>query len=227
MKRGITIAVDGLSSCGKSTFAKAIANELAYLYIDTGAMYRAVSLAFLRANYREPEKLSEDVVTRFLASHQIAFAMGSTSPQVTLDGEVLADQIRTPEINAIVSSVASIPAVRNAMVAQQRRLGVDGAVVMDGRDIGQTVFPNAELKIFMTARPEIRAQRRYDELRAKGMSVSYEEILENLQHRDTIDQTRACDPMRKAEDAIELDNSELTPAQQLEWIRPIIAERLA
>ena len=227
MKRGLTIAIDGLSSCGKSTFAKALAQELGYIYVDTGAMYRAVTLAFLRAGIQTPEQLSETEIESFLSKHTVSFVCeeGKT-PVVTLDGEPLGDEIRGSAVSSLVSPVAALPAVRRAMVAQQRVLGCEGGVVMDGRDIGQTVFPNAELKIFMVASDTVRAQRRFDELKAKGIAATYEEVLGNLRQRDQIDQTRACDPMRKAPDAIELDNSEMTPAQQMEWILPIVQERL-
>lgn len=227
MKRGITIAIDGLSSCGKSTFAKALAHELGYIYIDTGAMYRAVTLAFIRAKIDTPEALAEDAVETFLAGHTVSFTLNDKKePVVTLDGELLGDEIRGTKVSSLVSQVASIPAVRRAMVAQQRLLGQEGAIVMDGRDIGQTVFPNAELKIFMVASDTVRAQRRFDELRAKGLPATCEEVLANLTQRDRIDQTRACDPMRKAPDAIELDNSAMTPAQQMEWVLPIVKERI-
>lgn len=227
MKRGLTIAIDGLSSCGKSTFAKALAQELGYIYVDTGAMYRAVTFAFLRAGIQTPEQLSETEIESFLSKHTVSFVCEEgKAPVVTLDGEPLGDEIRGSAVSSLVSPVAALPAVRRAMVAQQRVLGCEGGVVMDGRDIGQTVFPNAELKIFMVASDTVRAQRRFDELKAKGIAATYEEVLGNLRQRDQIDQTRACDPMRKAPDAIELDNSEMTPAQQMEWILPIIQERL-
>ena len=227
MKRRLTIAIDGLSSCGKSTFAKALAQELGYIYVDTGAMYRAVTLAFLRAGIQTPEQLSETEIESFLSKHTVSFVCEEgKAPVVTLDGEPLGDEIRGSAVSSLVSPVAALPAVRRAMVAQQRVLGCEGGVVMDGRDIGQTVFPNAELKIFMVASDTVRAQRRFDELKAKGIAATYEEVLGNLRQRDQIDQTRACDPMRKAPDAIELDNSEMTPAQQMEWILPIVQERL-
>ena len=227
MKRGLTIAIDGLSSCGKSTFAKALAQELGYIYVDTGAMYRAVTLAFLRAGLQNPEQLSETEIEAFLSKHTVSFVSeAGKAPVVTLDGKALGDEIRGSAVSSLVSPVAALPAVRRAMVAQQRILGREGGVVMDGRDIGQTVFPNAELKIFMVASDTVRAQRRFDELKAKGIAATYEEVLGNLRQRDQIDQTRACDPMRKAPDAIELDNSEMTPAQQMEWILPIVQERL-
>lgn len=226
MKRGITIAIDGLSSCGKSTFAKALAHELGYTYVDTGAMYRAVTLAFLQAGITHPETLSEPDVERFLTQHTVAFQTVDGEQRVALDGRPLDHEIRTAEVNAIVSNVASIPAVRRALVRQQQALGVDGAIVMDGRDIGQTVFPNAELKIFMVASNEVRAQRRFDELKAKGMPADYDEVYNNLVYRDHVDQNRACDPMRKANDAIELDNSHMTPAEQMTWIFPIVHQRI-
>ncbi len=227
MKRGLTIAIDGLSSCGKSTFAKALAQELGYIYVDTGAMYRAVTLAFLRAGIQTPEQLSETEIESFLSKHTVSFVCEEgKAPVVTLDGEPLGDEIRGSAVSSLVSPVAALPAVRRVMVAQQRVLGCEGGVVMDGRDIGQTVFPNAELKIFMVASDTVRAQRRFDELKAKGIAATYEEVLGNLRQRDQIDQTRACDPMRKAPDAIELDNSEMTPAQQMEWILPIVQERI-
>lgn len=226
MKRGITIAIDGLSSCGKSTFAKALAHELGYTYVDTGAMYRAVTLAFLQAGITHPETLSEPDVERFLTQHTVAFQTVDGEQRVSLDGRPLDHEIRTAEVNAIVSNVASIPAVRRALVRQQQALGVDGAIVMDGRDIGQTVFPNAELKIFMVASNEVRAQRRFDELKAKGMPANYDEVYNNLVYRDHVDQNRACDPMRKANDAIELDNSHMTPAEQMTWILPIVHQRI-
>ena len=227
MKRGLTIAIDGLSSCGKSTFAKALAQELGYIYVDTGAMYRAVTLAFLRAGLQNPEQLSETEIEAFLSKHTVSFVSeAGKAPVVTLDGKALGDEIRGSAVSSLVSPVAALPAVRRAMVAQQRILGREGGVVMAGRDIGQTVFPNAELKIFMVASDTVRAQRRFDELKAKGIDASYEEVLANLRQRDQIDQTRACDPMRKAPDALELDNSEMTPAQQMEWILPIVQERL-
>ena len=226
MKRGITIAIDGLSSCGKSTFAKALAHELGYTYVDTGAMYRAVTLAFLQAGITHPETLSEPDVDRFLTQHTVAFQTVDGEQRVALDGRPLDHEIRTAEVNAIVSNVASIPAVRRALVRQQQALGVDGAIVMDGRDIGQTVFPNAELKIFMVASNEVRAQRRFDELKAKGMPADYDEVYNNLVYRDHVDQNRACDPMRKANDAIELDNSHMTPAEQMTWIFPIVHQRI-
>lgn len=227
MKRGLTIAIDGLSSCGKSTFAKALAQELGYIYVDTGAMYRAVTLAFLRAGIQTPEQLSETEIESFLSKHTVSFVCEEgKAPVVTLDGEPLGDEIRGSAVSSLVSPVAALPTVRRAMVAQQRILGREGGVVMDGRDIGQTVFPNAELKIFMVASDTVRAQRRFDELKAKGIAATYEEVLGNLRQRDQIDQTRACNPMRKAPDAIELDNSEMTPAQQMEWILPIVQERI-
>lgn len=226
MKHGITIAIDGLSSCGKSTFAKALAHELGYIYVDTGAMYRALTFAFLEAGIHNPDSLSTEELSKFLAEHKIDFLATNNESQVRCNGRLLGDAIRSTQVNALVSRVASLPAVRKALVEQQRHIGENGAIVMDGRDIGQTVFPHAELKIFMTARPEVRAQRRFDELTAKGIATTFDEVLANLQYRDHVDQTRSCDPMRKADDAIELDNSDMTPAQQMEWILPIVQAKM-
>ena len=226
MKQGITIAIDGLSSCGKSTFAKALANELGYIYVDTGAMYRALTFAFLEAGIHDPDSLSTEELSKFLSEHKIDFLATNNESQVRCNEQLLGDAIRSAEVNALVSRVAALPAVRNALVEQQRHIGENGAIVMDGRDIGQTVFPHAELKIFMTARPEVRAQRRFDELTAKGIATTFDEVLANLQYRDHIDQTRSCDPMRKADDAIELDNSDMTPEQQMTWILPIVQAKM-
>ena len=226
MKQGIIIAIDGLSSCGKSTFAKALAHELGYIYVGTGAMYRALTFAFLEAGIHNPDSLSTEELTKFLAEHKIDFLATNNESQVRCNGQLLGDTIRSAQVNALVSRVAALPAVRKALVEQQRHIGENGAIVMDGRDIGQTVFPHAELKIFMTARPEVRAQRRFDELTAKGIATTFDEVLANLQYRDHVDQTRSCDPMRKADDAIELDNSDMTPAQQMEWILPIVQAKM-
>lgn len=224
MKRAIRIAIDGHSSCGKSTFARAIADRLGYTYIDTGAMYRTVTLAMLREEIVNPEALSPEAQEAFMLRHRIHFLPTSESgaPEIALDGQPVGLEIRKPDVAALVSRVAALPVIRRQMVHQQQILGRDGGVVMDGRDIGTVVFPDAELKIFMTATPEIRAQRRYAELQTKGIESSYEEVLQNIEERDHIDQTRACNPMRPAEDALMLDNSEMTPEQQMEWVMPII-----
>ena len=195
----IVIAIDGFSSCGKSTFAKAIARRLGYIFIDTGAMYRAVTLYALEHGAIRSGMVDEEAVVRLL-------------PDICIEGK-----IRTIEVSNCVSAVSSICEVRAKLVAMQQQMGRRRGVVMDGRDIGTTVFPDAELKIFMTARPSVRARRRYDELRAKGDEVSYEEILQNVLSRDKADMTRAISPLRKADDAVVLDNSCMTVAEQMEW----------
>lgn len=218
MKR-ITIAIDGHSSCGKSTMAKDLARELSYVYIDTGAMYRAVTLYAIEHNL-----IKEEVDVEGLRAQMdqvcISFQFNESTgrPDTYLNGTRVEDRIRTMEVSSKVSLIASIDFVRSAMVAQQQELGEGGGVVMDGRDIGTTVFPNAELKIFVTASAEVRAKRRYDELTAKGEVCNLQEILENVVERDRIDSTRAVSPLRKADDAIELDNSNMTIPEQKEWL---------
>lgn len=227
MKKRITIAVDGFSACGKSSFAKRIAKELGYLYIDTGAMYRAVTLAMMRRGFSQPEELSEKNLQRLLSGLEVGFRMmPGGQAEVSLDGESVEGEIRSEGVSALVSRVAALPAVRNKLVEMQRRIGRDGGIVMDGRDIGQIVFPNAELKIFMTADIDVRAQRRYAQLKAKGQEVSIDRVKENLASRDAIDQSRACNPMRRASDAVLLDNTHMTPSEQLAWIRPLLQERI-
>ena len=210
----ITIAIDGFSSCGKSTMAKDLAREIGYIYIDSGAMYRAVTLYCLRHGlFHGDEKTA-------LPHIDIAFKLNPETgkPQTYLDGTLVEDDIRTLAVSSKVSIVAALGFVREAMVSLQQQMGREKGIVMDGRDIGTTVFPDAELKIFVTASPEIRAQRRYDELQAKGAKGSYEEILENVKERDRIDTSRAVSPLRKADDAIELDNSHMTISEQKEWL---------
>ena len=202
----ITIAIDGFSSCGKSTMAKDLAREIGYIYIDSGAMYRAVTLYCLRHGLFHGDEVDTDRLKTALPHIDIAFKLNPETgkPQTYLDGVLVENDIRT----LAVSSKVSI----------QQQMGREKGIVMDGRDIGTTVFPDAELKIFVTASPEIRAQRRYDELQAKGEKGSYEEILENVKERDRIDTSRAVSPLRKADDAIELDNSHMTISEQKEWL---------
>lgn len=227
MKKRITVAVDGLSACGKSSFAKQIAKALGYTYIDTGAMYRAVALAMLRLGLDRPEELTESTMYLVLAGIEVGFRMQPDGyAEITLGGEGVESEIRSEAVSALVSRVAALPAVRDKMVALQREIGKDGGVVMDGRDIGQVVFPNAELKIFMTADIDVRAQRRYDQLKAKGQEVSIVSVRENLASRDALDQSRAYNPMRRADDAVLLDNSRMTPAEQLQWVQPLLRERI-
>lgn len=222
----ITIAIDGHSSCGKSTMAKDIARELGYVYVDTGAMYRSVTLYALRNGLFTSEGINEDELRRRMPDIHISFQFNPEAgrPDTYLNGELVEHDIRTMEVSSHVSPIATIGFVREAMVAQQQQMGKDKGVVMDGRDIGTTVFPNAELKIFVTASPEVRAQRRYDELKAKGMEADYDDILKNVQERDYIDSHREVSPLRKADDAIELDNSHMTISEQKQWLLDRIAE---
>ena len=218
-KPKIIIAVDGFSSCGKSTFAKAIAAKLGYIFIDTGAMYRAVTLYALEHGAIRSGVVDEDAVVASLNDIVIDFRFNPErgASDIYVNGDLVEGKIRTIEVSNCVSPVSSIREVREKLVAMQQQMGRKRGVVMDGRDIGTVVFPNAELKIFMTADPHIRALRRYDELRAKGDNVSLEEIEQNVRSRDEADMTRAISPLRQAEDAIVLDNSFMTIPEQMEW----------
>lgn len=217
----ITIAIDGYSSCGKSTMAKDLAKEIGYIYVDTGAMYRAVTLFALRHRLfaDDGSVLADDLASRMGELH-IGFRLnGETGrPDTYLNGELVERDIRTIEVSKHVSPVAALPFVRTAMVAQQQEMGRDKGIVMDGRDIGTTVFPEAELKVFVTASAEVRAQRRFDELAQKGMPADFDEILRNVEERDYIDTHREVSPLRKADDALLLDNSHLTIAEQRQWL---------
>ena len=216
----ITIAIDGFSSCGKSTMAKDLAREIGYIYIDSGAMYRAVTLYCIENGLVDGKDINTDKLREAMKDIRISFQLNAETgrPDTYLNGVNVESKIRTMEVSSLVSPVAALDFVREAMVAQQQAMGKEKGIVMDGRDIGTTVFPDAELKIFVTASAEIRAQRRYDELKAKGQEASYEEILENVKGRDFIDQNREVSPLRKADDAILLDNSNLTIAKQKEWL---------
>lgn len=223
----IIVAIDGFSSCGKSTMAKDLAKSVGYAYVDTGAMYRSVTLYCLRNNWIQNGIVDEDKLKDAIPSIRIEFKYNSEKQmnETYLNGENVEKEIRSLTVSNSVSIVSSIGFVRRAMVAQQQAYSVERGVVMDGRDIGTVVFPDAELKIFLTASPEIRAQRRYDELTAKGETVSFDEILENVKQRDYLDQNREESPLRKAEDAIELDNSYMTIAEQKEWLLHRFEER--
>ena len=216
----ITIAIDGHSSCGKSTMAKDLAREVGYVYVDTGAMYRSVTLFALRNGLFTADGINEDELRRRMPEIHISFKFNAETgrPDTYLNGELVEQDIRTMEVSNHVSPIAALGFVREAMVAQQQQMGKDKGVVMDGRDIGTTVFPNAELKIYVTASAEVRAQRRYDELKAKGMEADFDEILKNVQERDYIDSHREVSPLRKADDAIELDNSHMTIPEQKQWL---------
>lgn len=217
----ITIAIDGFSSCGKSTMAKDLAKEIGYIYVDTGAMYRSVTLYALRHNlFNADGTIREEELKEQMKDINISFQLNKTTgrPDTYLNGENVENAIRTMEVSSHVSPIATLAFVREALVAQQQRMGAEKGIVMDGRDIGTVVFPKAELKIFVTASAEVRAQRRYDELKAKGMDANYADILKNVEERDYIDSHRATSPLRKADDAIELDNSNLTIAEQKKWL---------
>ena len=220
-KHKIIIAIDGFSSCGKSTFAKAIARELGYIFIDTGAMYRAVTLYALEHGAIRSGIVDEDAVVRLLDQIAITFRFNPErgASDIYINGDLVEGKIRTIEVSNCVSRVSTIAAVRRKLVAMQQEMGRRRGVVMDGRDIGTVVFPDAELKIFMTADPRVRACRRYDELRAKGDQVSLEEIERNVRERDKADMGRAISPLRQAEDAIVLDNSCMTVGEQMAWFR--------
>ena len=217
----ITIAIDGFSSCGKSTMAKDLAKEIGYIYVDTGAMSRSVTLFALRHNlFNADGTIREEELKEQMKDINISFQLNKTTgrPDTYLNGENVENDIRTMEVSSHVSPIATLAFVREALVAQQQRMGAEKGIVMDGRDIGTVVFPKAELKIFVTASAEVKAQRRYDELKAKGMDADYADILKNVEERDYIDSHRATSPLRKADDAIELDNSNLTIAEQKKWL---------
>lgn len=218
-EKKIIIAIDGHSSCGKSTVAKELARALGYTYIDSGAMYRAVTLHALRKGLIKDGEPDVQGIIRELENIRITFSWDAEKGRNTtfLNGENVEEEIRQLEVSQNVSPVSTIPEVRKEMVRQQRENGKDKGIVMDGRDIGTVVFPDAELKIFMTASPEIRAQRRYLELKEKGSEVDFNEILENVLNRDKIDSTRETSPLKKADDALVLDNSQLTREEQLNW----------
>ena len=221
MNRRITIAIDGHSSCGKSTMAKDLAREIGYIYIDSGAMYRACTLFCIRRGLvRADGSIDTTALEALMPQLHVSFALNPETgrPETLLNGENVERDIRTMEVSSHVSPVAAIPFVRAAMTAQQQRMGDEGGIVMDGRDIGTAVFPHAEMKVFVTASDEIRAQRRFDELQAKGEKPDFEEVLANLRERDRIDSTRAVAPLRQADDALVLDNSHLTIAEQKQWL---------
>lgn len=216
----ITIAIDGHSSCGKSTMAKDLAKEIGYIYIDTGAMYRAVTLYSLRNGIITESGINEEKLRERMPEIMITFRMNEETgrPDTYLNGECVEREIRTMEVSGHVSPIATLGFVREAMVDLQRLMGEAKGVIMDGRDIGTVVFPDAELKIFVTASADVRARRRYDELTAKGEACDYDEILRNVVERDRIDSTRAISPLRQAEDAIVLDNSNMTIPEQKAWL---------
>lgn len=214
MSNNIIVAIDGYSSCGKSTLAKAIAKKLHFIYVDSGAMYRAVALYFLRNNV---DLKNEQQVTEALQNIHLNFHSRDYETHITLNDEEVSDEIRLMPVSDSVSAVSAIHDVRVEMVRQQQRMGQSKNIVMDGRDIGTVVFPNAQIKIFMTADPKIRAERRFKELAPKNPDITLEDVFENLAHRDYQDTTRKESPLTRAEDAIILDNTDLTPEEQLEF----------
>lgn len=224
----ITIAIDGFSSTGKSTVAKQLAKHLGYIYVDSGAMYRAVTLFTMQNGWIDKDHFDVVTLVSNLSNVDISFKFNTDLgfAEVYLNGENVEKQIRTLEVSSFVSKVAAIPEVRYQLVKQQHQMGKDKGVVMDGRDIGTVVFPNAELKLFMTASAETRAQRRYDELINRGDDISYDDVLKNVRERDYIDSHRANSPLVKAEDAIEIDNSNLTLEKQFEKILNLVKTRL-
>lgn len=217
----IIVAIDGHSSCGKSTMAKDLAREVGYIYVDTGAMYRAVTLFAMRNNLFDAEgNINTERLEQLLPEVKISFKLDpeTSRPMACLNGEVVEQEIRSLEVSQHVSPIAALPFVRAKLVEQQQAMGKEKGIVMDGRDIGTVVFPDAELKIFVTASAEIRAQRRYKELEAKGMPADFDDILKNVEERDYIDSHRATSPLRQADDALVLDNSHLTIEDQKKWL---------
>ncbi|AFD05805.1 (d)CMP kinase [Solitalea canadensis] len=215
MPKNFIIAIDGYSSCGKSTIAKALAKRLNFIYVDSGAMYRAATLYFLRNNI---DCNNRDAIIEALENIHVELHLEDDYTQVLLNNEDVSEEIRLMPVSQNVSKVSAIKEVRQAMVKLQQKMGKTKNIVMDGRDIGTTVFPDAQLKVFMTAEPLIRAERRYKELKAKGDEVTVREVLDNLKERDLLDTTRQESPLRKADDAVILDNSHMNPEQQLEFV---------
>lgn len=224
----ITIAIDGYSSSGKSTMAKKLARQIGYRYIDSGAMYRAVALYALRHGMiNHDDSVNAEALQIALPDIRIDFRIENGAQHTILNGEDVEKEIRTMEVSRVVSPVAALPAVRHALVRMQQELGASKGIVMDGRDIGTTVFPDAEMKVFVKASAATRAQRRLDELTARGEKATFQEVLENVEQRDHIDETREESPLRCAEDASVLDNSFMTPAQQDEWIMDLYNKTLS
>lgn len=224
MKKELTIAIDGYSSCGKSTFAKAIAKELNYLYIDSGAMYRAVTLFCLRKGYIGKEGINMAGIVSEVESINIDFVFNSVKGEYEtyLNSENVESEIRSLVVTSYVSRISQIAQVRIRMVHLQREIGIHKGIVMDGRDIGTVVFPDADIKIFMTASVDVRAKRRYDELTAKGIVTDLNEIKNSIVARDIADENRDISPLRRADDAIILDNSRMSVSEQMKWIKSII-----
>lgn len=228
MSRKINIAIDGYSSCGKSTLAKDLAERLNYVYIDSGAMYRAITLHAIQSGHFAGTTLDKEGLINDLPQLHVSFLYHPDTHlgETLLNGRNVENEIRTMEVSKLVSTVSKVPEVRRQLVKFQQELGLDKGVVMDGRDIGTVVFPTAELKLFLTAKPDIRAKRRLLELKEKGQHTSHEEVLENLNHRDFEDTHRALDPLTQAIDAVLVDNSELTKDDQLILCMDLVKQRI-
>ncbi len=226
--KDIIIAFDGHSSCGKSTVAKAVAKQIGFTYIDSGAMYRVVTLLAMRKKLIEGKDINISTLKEVIESLTISFKYNKEGIQETyMNNENVEAEIRSIEVSNLVSYISELDFVREKLVFLQQAMGSNKRIVMDGRDIGTVVFPKAELKIFMTASPKVRAQRRYDEMIAKGDKVSFEEVLANVEKRDYIDQNREISPLKKAEDAVVLDNSYLSREEQLTWVMDILKEKFS
>jgi cytidylate kinase len=228
MDKKLIIAIDGYSSCGKSSFARAIAKELKYIYIDSGAMYRAVTLYCMRKGFIGKDRFNKDGILSNLKDIHVNFIYNPDigEYETHLNSENVEKEIRGIEVSACVSKISQIYEVRSRMVELQRQIGVFKGIVMDGRDIGTVVFPDAEIKIFMTASVDIRAYRRFDELKAKGVNVDFEEIKRNIIARDIADENRDISPLRRADDAIILDNSRMSIQEQMNWVKEIIEKKI-
>lgn len=217
----IIIAIDGFSACGKSTMAKDLAKKIKYIYIDSGAMYRAVTLYAIEHQLIDNDHIDEQALKKSIDDIQILFELNLKTglPEIMLNGKNVEQQIRSMEVSSKVSKISALAFVRHAMVKQQQAMGRNKGIVMDGRDIGTVVFPEAEFKVFVTAKPEVRADRRLKELRSKGdLKTTFEQVLENLQQRDYLDQHRDESPLKQADDALILDNSDITKEQQMDWL---------
>jgi len=227
MNKKLIIAIDGYSSCGKSTFARLIARDLNYIFIDSGAMYRAVTLYCMRKNYITYSGLNTNAILAEIKDIHIDFVFNPDQNEFEtfLNSENVENEIRNMEVTTHVTKISQIPEVRERMVELQRQIGVSKGIVMDGRDIGTVVFPDADIKIFMTASVDIRANRRYNELKEKGININFEEIKRGIIARDIADENRDISPLRRADDAIILDNSRMTVNQQMQWIKKIIADK--
>jgi cytidylate kinase len=222
-QKRITIAIDGFSACGKSTLAKDLAKQLGYVFIDSGAMYRAVALYCLQHKLIQNGELAKKEINSQLNNVEIHFELIQQEPHVFLNGKDVSHEIRQPEVAGIVSIVASYKPIREKLVEAQQKMGEQGGIVMDGRDIGSVVFPDAELKLFVTADPEIRVQRRLAEMEAKGIQMNIEEVRKNLAERDHLDSTREESPLMQVPDAVVLDNSYLSKEEQLHWVLQKVA----